>query len=181
MTASRVNSGQAFVDIALRELHVREVTPNASPAILNYRDATTLGRNGLPDASWFWCSAFVCWVQREFFKGYAPELLPFAMRSARADDWERWNFPGVQRLPVSRMAKRGDIVTFEFDGDSTAEHVGIVVSNQTEASRVETIEGNTFPHQTARDGGKRLDGVYRMQRSTKLVRKLIRWLPLPAV
>ena len=101
------------------------------------------------------------------------------MRSARADDWERWGGPGVKKLdPKTDYARAGDIVTFEFDGDKTAEHVGIVAADQVKLTDpIITIEGNTRPGATARDGGSRTDGVYRMTRRPALCRAYIRWLP----
>jgi hypothetical protein len=43
------------------------------------------------------------------------------------------------------------------------------------AEPIITIEGNTHVGSTKRDGGN--DGVFRMSRSPKLVRKIISWLP----
>lgn len=168
-----------FVRIAEAELGVVEKTTNRSARILEYRDATSLGRDGVPDAGWFWCSAFVCWCMREFLAKYQPERLPMRMKSARANDWETWEkYPGVRIMsPINTRARAGDIITFEFDGDVLAEHVGIVAEDQlSSAAPIHTIEGNTRPGTAMRDGGGRTDGVYRMTRPSKLVRKLVRWV-----
>ena len=166
-----------FVQIAVKEIGVKELTPNSSPRILEYRDATSLGRGGVGDASWYWCSAFVCWCMREYLDNFSSNIFS-RMRSARADDWERWGGAGVKKLdPKTNFARAGDVVTFEFDGDATAEHVGIVASDQVNLKDpIITIEGNTRPGATARDGGKRTDGVYRMERKVSLCRAYIRWL-----
>lgn len=166
-----------FVQIAVAEIGVKEVTPNSSPRILEYRDATSLGRGGVADASWYWCSAFVCWCMREYLDKNATRIFS-RMRSARADDWERWGGPGIKKLdPKTNLARAGDVVTFEFDRDATAEHVGIVSADQLRLTdAIATIEGNTRPGSTARDGGARTDGVYRMERKPSLCRAYIRWL-----
>lgn len=168
-----------FVAIAEAEIGVKEVTPNSSPRILEYRDATSLGRKGVPDASWFWCSAFVCWVMQQYLAKHGNVRGLSRMRSARADDWERWGGPGIKKLdPKTNVARAGDVVTFEFDGDATAEHVGIVAADQIKLTDpIITIEGNTRPGATARDGGGRTDGVYRMTRKVSLCRAYVRWLP----
>ena len=173
-----LSARERFVEIAESQIGVREKTPNRSPEILLYRDATSLGRDGLPDASWYWCSAFVCWAQQQFMQERMPTLLSLRNRSAGAHSWETWKFPGVQvKDPKKHLARAGDIVTFEFDGDATAEHVGIVAKDQTAiGADIVTVEGNTRPGTAARDGGGATDGVYRMTRKVKLVRKFISWL-----
>lgn len=164
-----------FVAIALKEVGVVEITPNTAPRILDYRESTTLGVSGVPNASWYWCSAFVCWCMREYLDKHSKRIFE-RMKSARAHDWETWS--GGQKLnPKLVLAKAGDVVTFEFDNDSTAEHVGIVTRDQEKLTdHIHTVEGNTAPGSASRDGGKRLDGVYEMTRSPKLCRKYIRWL-----
>jgi len=178
MEREKINLRTEFVKIAAAEVGNMEMTPNRSPRILQYRDATALGRNGLADSSWFWCSAYVCWVVREYLTKYSPELLTHRMKSARANDWETWKFPGVRIMNLSESrARAGDIITFEFDGDPTAEHVGIVAEDQDKStSNILTIEGNTKPGSMARDGGGRTDGVYEMSRAPRLVRKLVRFI-----
>lgn len=166
-----------FADIAIKEVGVMEVSTNRSPRILEYRATTTLGVAGVPDQVWAWCSAFVCWVQKEFMATHMKELLGQRLRSAKADDWEHWKFPGLSQRGNLTLAKMGDIVTFQFNKDLTkATHVGIVVEDQkTIYSNIVTIEGNTSPGTAQRDGKR--DGVYKMSRSPRLVRKYISWLP----
>ena len=59
-------------------------------------------------------------------------------------------FPGAycpsihhkQTLAAAQL-KAGDVVLFDWEDDGTDDHVGLVVSNDTKAKTVKTIEGNT--------------------------------------
>ena len=169
---------EKFLAKAQAEIGQMEVTENRSPRIVQYRSATTLGVAGVADKGWAWCSAFVCWVQLEFMKEQMAAMLDRRMKSAAAHDWELWKFPGLTVSdPKTTLAKPGDIVTFEFNGDTKrADHVGIVLFGQKSlAEPIITIEGNTHVGSTKRDGGN--DGIFRMSRSPRLVRKIISWLP----
>ena len=169
---------EKFVALAHKECGQMEVTENRSPRILEYRASTTLGVGGVSDKGWAWCSAFVCWVQLQFMREHMATMLDKRCRSAAAHDWELWKFPGlVISDPKKVLAKPGDIVTFEFNGNlARADHVGIVMFGQKSLLEpIVTIEGNTHVGSTSRDGGN--DGVFRMSRSPKLVRKIISWLP----
>ena len=72
-----------------------------------------------------------------------------------------WFASKKQLVPVGK-AKPGDIAFFQFDSDPNADHVGIVVKNNTLTKTLVTYEGNT-----AKDGsGSQAngDGVYQKKR-----------------
>ena len=47
-----------------------------------------------------------------------------------------------QTLSASQL-RPGDLVLFDWDSDSTDDHIGIVASNDAAAKKIATIEGNT--------------------------------------
>lgn len=66
-------------------------------------------------------------------------------------------------------AKPGDVVFMAFDGDlSDADHVGIVVRNDTKAKKLYTIEGNTTDPKKAGSQAQG-DGVYEKVRPYSLI------------
>ena len=88
-----------------------------------------------------WCAAFVEYVMEN---SGSYEQLP---------DWykdidNKWYCPNIDNAAEKAgavingdEAKAGDIVLFDWDGDGSMDHVGIVVSN--ENGKLVTIEGNT--------------------------------------
>ena len=170
---------ERFVDLAVGQVGVKEVTPNRSPQILKYRASTTLGVNGVPDKDWAWCSAYCCWVLEQFLTREMPSMLSFRMKSARARDWNTWKYPGVKvSKPTQTLARMGDIITFEFNKQPGSDHVGIVRLNQAKlGDPIMTVEGNTAKGSTARDSSGNTDGVYAMERKPSLVDNIISFLP----
>jgi hypothetical protein len=96
-----------------------------------------------------WCAMFVSWVmhhagvnlQISTGKGYAYCPAGVSWFQAR----------GLWRS--SRLSKPGDIVFFNFNGGSVAEHTGIVVANNPLSGSITTIEGNTG-YTSAANGGE---------------------------
>ena len=165
-----------LVDLALAEVGVREEGGNnRGPRIRDYQSATWL-----KPAPWPWCAAFICWIVREWLKN--PDVRQhlslrndksveaWRPRTAGAFDFERWarsnNLPVLSR---SKRARAGDLVVFSFS------HIGIVVKDQSTASTLETVEGNTNGAGT-RDSNSG-DGVWRKRRPISSVRSLIRLIP----
>lgn len=144
---------------------------NRGEAVVKYQQATWLA-----PGPWAWCAAFMCWVLREFLINN-PEAMnvlritdinKFRCKDASAFGWIKWaNGKGLYVTDEKELAKAGDLVVFDFS------HIGLVVKDQLKLSdKIETIEGNTEPNTTQRDGSA--DGVYRMKRSPKLVKAYIR-------
>lgn len=84
-----------------------------------------------------WCAIFVSWVLRR--SGIDEATYPnFASCSSGSSVFAN---KGVLRDPSSYSPKSGDIVFFDFDGNKSPEHVGIVFIN--DGNNIETIEGNS--------------------------------------
>ena len=64
-------------------------------------------------------------------------------------------------------AKRGDLVLFDFNGNGTSDHIGIVT--KATSSYIETIEGNTGSGSNTNG-----DGVYRRRRTKGQVNYFVR-------
>lgn len=144
--------GQNLVDIAVAELHNKEIGDNSGPAVRKYQAATVEA-----PGRWPWCAAFVAWCIQQ--AGY-PDGQRF--KSALAYDLETW---GLQQngvlLTEYNTAQPGDLVTYDFS------HCGIVEFDR--GDQIAVIEGNTND-QGAREG----DGVYRRYRDRRLVRRFVR-------
>lgn len=144
---------------------------NRGIAIVKYQQATWL-----TPGPWAWCAAFMCWTLREFMINN-PEAMnalrvanieKWRCKDASAFGWIKWaNNHELYVTDEKELAKAGDIVVFDFS------HIGLVIKDQAKlGDKIETIEGNTEPNTTQRDGSS--DGVYQMKRSPKLVKAYIR-------
>jgi hypothetical protein len=168
---------EMLVSIAEKEVGVIE-TPeknNTGKDIVKYQEATWL-----TPAAWSWCAAFMCWILREWLSlpnvqrilklNTPKEIQAWRCRDASAFGWEKWATKNkLPILPETSLAKKGDIVIFDFS------HIGIVVENQaTLSSPIKTIEGNTNGSGD-RDSVKG-DGVWRKSRTPSLTKCYIRIL-----
>lgn len=97
----------------------------------------------------YWCAMWVSWVMAT--AGFTPAE---SGRFGNCNPWITW-FKARGRF--NQTPKPGAVVFFSWDGDTRAEHVGIVESIRSDR-RLVTLEGN------ASIPGKH-DGVYRMVRS----------------
>ncbi len=97
----------------------------------------------------YWCAMWVSWVMAT--AGFTPAE---SGRFGNCNPWINWY---KQRARFNQTPKAGAVVFFSWDGDTRAEHVGIVESIRSDG-RLVTLEGN------ASIPGKH-DGVYRMVRS----------------
>jgi hypothetical protein len=159
--------------IALAELEVgvkEKGGNNNGEEIRKYQESTWL-----KPASWAWCAAFTAyilnrWLQNNLVRRAlgitSPEL--WRCKDASAFGWIKWaTKKGIYITDEKELAKRGDFVVFDFS------HIGIVYEDQPTAKhKIKTIEGNTAPKTTQRDGNN--DGVYKMERSRTLVKAYIR-------
>ena len=165
---------QKLIDIASLEVGTREEGGNNKGLrIHEYQKATWL-----PPGAWPWCAAYVAHVvQRWLGNNLVRETLGlktieeaenWRCRDASAFGWIAWaKKRGLCITDEKELAKRGDLVVFDFS------HIGIVEFDQVKlGDKIQTIEGNTAPKTTQRDGNN--DGVYRMQRSPSLVKAYIR-------
>ena len=147
---------QRLVEIARREVGVRETGKNSSPRIVEYQKATWL-----QPGPWAWCAAFTCWCLREMLStpgakealglSSPSQVLRWRCRDAKAFGWLDWGRkrPHLQVLGENEPARAGDFVVFDFS------HIGIVSIGGRQGQRLETIEGNTNLK-----GSREGDGVY---------------------
>lgn len=127
--------GQRMVALAQQELGVSETGGNnESTRIKEYRSATA----GAEDTPGPWCAYFVSWLAKSAGApigaggngtGYVPTL----------EAWGKQTNRFVEH--GSQPPQPGDIVIFDWAGDGTADHTGIVESVGADGS-VRTIEGN---------------------------------------
>ena len=166
-----------LVDIAVKEVGTIEDPGhnNAGKDIVEYQEATWL----VP-GPWAWCAAFTCWVLKEWVHTPHVKLMlnlttfddaeKWRCKDARAFGWEEWaKKRNLQVFPETALAKKGDIVVFDFS------HIGIVIEDQkTTKTSIKTVEGNTNGAGT-RDSNKG-DGVWRKTRVPSLTKSYIRLL-----
>jgi uncharacterized protein (TIGR02594 family) len=129
-------AGQRMVALAQQELGVSETSgTNDSPRIRDYRSATA-GAQNTPGP---WCAYFVSWLARSAGApvgaggngtGYVPTLEAWGKQE------HRWFDHGTQ------APQPGDIAIFDWGGDGTPDHTGIVESVGTDGT-IHTIEGNS--------------------------------------
>lgn len=158
-----------LVDLALKEVGIREVGNNHGPQIREYQKATWL-----EPGEWPWSASFCCWLLREWTKAAdvqkalkletGSEVARFLCHDPRACGWEKWaKERRIKIVPGEELAKAGDFVIFDFP------HIGLVMADQNPTSRViSTIEGNT----TSQEG----NGVWKNIRARSLVKSYIRCL-----
>lgn len=155
------------LDIALKQIGVREVTRNQSPEIaLFWKDTSYPGGY---DAREPWCAAFVCYCLAEAARqGWRPKVkvLPREAAVRYFLDWCRGRY-GVEvwANDGKRLPQPGDLAVFL----PRLSHIGFVerLADRT----LFTVEGNTD------DGGSREgDGVHRRQRALAFPGFFIRFL-----
>lgn len=100
---------------------------------------------GEPYWSWYgfgsrveWCACFVSWCANECGYIEAGVIPKFAACASQGVPW--FQERGLWQLG-SYEPRSGDIIFFDWDGDMSADHVGIV--EKVENGRVYTVEGNS--------------------------------------
>ena len=168
---STLHVRQKLIEIARREVGVREVGRNTGKRVREYQAATNLEGTG-----WPWCAAFVCWCIREWGQDKevlaALKLTPAGFEKWRPktaaafglEDWAKKRGLQVMFADDIPSLRTGDIVTFDQS------HTGLVADDA--RGVIKTIEGNT-----GASGGREGDGVWDKSRNFKESRKFIRLLP----
>ncbi len=117
-------------------------TRTGNQAIVDIALAQEGNVGGQPYWSWYgftsrveWCACFVSWVLDQ--SGYDEPV--FASCSTQGVPW----FASQGQWASGNYADiaAGDIIFFDWDGDNSADHVGIVIG--TDGDRVYTVEGNS--------------------------------------
>lgn len=134
-------TAEKILAIARGELGVKESPAGSN----NVKYNTAYYGREVKGAGYPWCCVFVWWLFREagasalFFNGaktaYAPALLTYHKKMGQA---------------VSRDYKPGDIIFFDFNGNGTADHVGVCES--WDGTYMTSIDGNTGEGNEANGG-----------------------------
>lgn len=146
-----------LAETAKRELGTKEWPPGSnSGPVMKYLKAAGFK---FPTP---WCAAFVTWCMRE--AGWKRNLPPL---KGWVPSWESW---AAERgyLINKYKAKKGDIVTFQFDADSSGDHIGLILANYGPYKQVVTIEGNAISDSAP--GG----GVVKKYRPWSSIHRVIR-------
>lgn len=133
-------TARALLDLARAELGTVEYPPNSNKVKYN---TAYYGRE-VAGSEYAWCAVFLWWLFREagasrlYYGGqktaYCPALMSYHMSRAQ----------GVTDY------RPGDIIFFNFNGKSNAQHVGICES--WDGENVTTIDGNTGTGNEANGG-----------------------------
>lgn len=142
-----------ILEVAKTQIGVKEYPPNSN----NVKYNTAYYGRAVSGNAYPWCAVFVWWVFRTagvsnlYFGGDKTASCTTLMRYYKA----------MGKLVTDY--KPGDIVFYQFDKDSYADHVGII--ENVEGSYITAIEGNTSENGSQSNGG----AVLRKRRNKKLV------------
>ncbi len=169
-----INPRKILVEIAKRELHVRETSPNQGPGIRRYWAATTYP-DGYDNRE-PWCAAFTAWIIAQAIReGHDIGLTEAARpKSAAVRDWPTWAKRPTSGALIFHSGDKnhspaaGDICWFRFGNSTHPNHIAIVTGPQ-DLGFIPTIEGNTNP-QGSREG----NGVFEKRRQLSFCRGFIR-------
>lgn len=128
----------------------------------------------LSPGAWPWCAATTSWAYRcagwkswaSFVKTHHEAWVPDWVRAARE---KRYGMSIV----TPRRARRGDAICFDWQGDRTHDHIGLIRARPNLATlNVPTVEGNTSPGTAGSqdDGG----GLWLRTRNASAPQLLIR-------
>lgn len=122
---------ERILELARGELGTREFPPGSN----NVKYNTAYYNREVSGPSLAWCAVFIWWLFKElghtelYFDGkktaYVPALVDWGRRSGLIVD----------------TPEPGDLVTFDFDANGAANHIGICTAY--DGRRVTTIDGNT--------------------------------------
>jgi hypothetical protein len=157
--------GTVAMNFARTQVGVHEMPPgsNDGPRVRVYQ--ATTGAYKAP-----WCASFVTWSFLQAGKkltGFNTAYCPSWVNAARAG-----------RNSLSLVARQnvvpGDCVLFDWNGDGTADHIGIVTSKVSSTGNFTTVEGNTSgPGGDQSNGGE----VWKQNRNACVVLCFVRVSP----
>lgn len=116
-----------------------------------------------PSTSIWWCMIFVSWC----FYTSGMTNIP-GLPNYNCDNFK--SKASSIRVPNKRDAKPGDIVLFDWNGDGSCDHVGIVEKNY--GDYIQTIEGNTSGSNAGSQSSG--NGVWRRTRSWGSINSVFR-------
>ena len=124
---------QRILDAARGELGTLESGDNRGAAL---KYANSFGRG--PEA---WCADFTSWVMQQAGGKMNEPYCPSVVSDLKAQG--KWK--------GKRDPQPGDLVLFDWDGDGSADHIGLVEKVNADGT-IGTIEGNTTNPQNGREG-----------------------------
>ena len=160
MEARRETATEKVVRIAHGELGVKESPANSNdgPRVRVYQNITKAFHAP-------WCASFCCWLLRAVgYRRKLPYLPAWCQGWVNAADS---HFEGMRRVPA-KVARPGDYVIYDWNNDSLADHIGLLIS-KVEDDKFTAIEGNTSFGNNS-NGGQ----VMERHRTTADVRTFIR-------
>ncbi len=102
-----------------------------------------LGQIGTAKVFYDWCAAFVYYCCREVDISIPIQPDGFWATMALTDSWIYWAEQEDYWHPVESITpKRGDIVLFDYEGDGSPNHIGIVRGYTPDDDVIQTSEGN---------------------------------------
>lgn len=122
---------RSVLECALSQLGVKEYPPGSN----NVKYNTWYYGREVSGAGYAWCAVFIAWC---FYQTGIYERLDGLTNKAGCDPFMRW---AKQKGYWSRQPKVGALVLFDWEGDGSADHIGIVESFS--GNTVISIEGNT--------------------------------------
>lgn len=144
---------EKILEVAKSQIGVKEYPPNSN----NVKYNTAYYGRAVSGSAYPWCAVFVWWVFRTagvsnlYFGGDKTASCTTLMRYYKA----------MGKLVTDY--KPGDMVFYQFDKDSYADHVGIIES--VEKDYITAIEGNTSESGSQTNGG----AVLRKRRKKSLI------------
>lgn len=139
------------VEIALKEVskHVKEVDgENQGPEISKYKKAA----HCKADSTLGWCGMFVHWCYKEAANHFGLNL-PFIPESLwRGNKLHKWTLSHPESVVYTCPIEPGDIYVLS---KSNMNHIGMVVEQMTDASIMQTIDGNQSSADTGKDSLRR--------------------------
>jgi hypothetical protein len=100
---------------------------------------------GAPSGRYSWCASFVSWCVRRA-GGEIPDVIDGNLTIAYVPAWETWakkNGFWYSSRDKNFNPVKGDIAIYDWEGDSLADHIGIVHSYAPGSVTVYACEGNT--------------------------------------
>lgn len=122
---------QKIIDFAKQQIGVSEQPPGSNNVIYN----TAYYGGAVQGANFPWCCTFIWWLFKEtglsnlFCGGQKTAYCPFVVGYAK--EHNQW---------ITENYKPGDLLLFDWDGDGTADHIGLCID--WDGGTGVTIEGN---------------------------------------
>lgn len=150
---------QKILAIAAAEIGTKENPANSNRVKYN----TEYYGNDVASSKRAWCVVFVWWV---FLRAGLSSLFYGGKKCAGCTTLMNY-YKDRGQLVTGKTYRPGDLVLFQFDKDSAADHIGIIEKDN--GDTITCIEGNTSPNSDANGGA-----VMRRVRKKSLIMAVVR-------